>query len=173
MIGVPQACGGASLGNKLKLETGFPKSAIIADSQLSRFGMKQRGASDTEPTAEQPQLRKKSSRKRFGRSCKSGLTINGNRAGRSAGYFNGETALSWRPLPDRIQCARRRPVAENFHLRQRRRTRQRRAAMCAADHYNRQRLLGQPRYAGGYQAIFRKRHQDRLDASRVGGIFQP
>ena len=74
---------------KLKLETGFPKSAIIADSQLSRFGMKQRGASDTEPTAEQPQHRKKAlARKRFGRSCKSGLTINGNRAGLSAGYFN-------------------------------------------------------------------------------------
>jgi len=54
----------------------------------------------------------------------------------------------------------------------RRPTRQRRAATCAGDHRNRQRLLGQPRYAGGYQAIFRKRHQYHPDASRVGGIFQ-
>ena len=53
--------GGAT---KFKLETGFPKSAIMADSQLSRFGMRQKGASDTEPTAEQPQLRKKALRGR-------------------------------------------------------------------------------------------------------------
>ena len=66
MIGVARRVGGTSLGNKLKLESGFPKSAIIADSQLSRFGMKQRGASDTEPTAEQPQHRKKAlARKRL------------------------------------------------------------------------------------------------------------
>jgi hypothetical protein len=37
---------------------------------------------------------------------------------------------------------------------------------------NRQFLLGQPRSAGRYQTIFRKRPQYRPDASRAVGIFQ-
>src|SRR6476659_193301 len=52
----------------------------------------------------------------------------------------------------------------------RRPTRQRRAVICAGDHCNRQFLLGQPRYAGRYQSIFRKRHQYRPDTSKAVGV---
>jgi hypothetical protein len=64
------------------------------------------------------------------------------------------------------------PASRRRQAARRRSTRQRRAAIRAGDHLNRQRLLGQPRYAGRYQAIFQRRHQYRPDTSTRADIFR-